>query len=154
MPTTFTWTLVPSSGASSISSAASSSGAVLSGAGSWRDLGLAEDGDLSLIDGDLVMLTGAAGVASDIKSRAQAFAGEWRLDETLGLPFFDIFGQKFNQGRMESIFRDMLRGTPAVNSVLKLAATFASEGRRLDVAFSVDTDFGQLDGVLASTGGA
>ena len=113
------------------------------GATATRDFAIdPATGDFLLVDGDLVMLTGAEGIASDLRSRLQTFAGEYFLDTSLGLPYFtEIFG-KPKPIRLEEIFRKAILETPGVSGVDALRVEVV--GRTLNVTFRASTDLGQL----------
>ena len=112
------------------------------GAAAARDFALGPDDDLLLVEGDLVMLTGAEGVASDIRARLQTLTGDYFRDTSLGLPREQILGVKFNKGRSEELYRTAVRETPGVATVESLVASFAD--RTLDVRLRVTTDFGDV----------
>lgn len=122
-----------------------------SGASAERDFRLAPaSDDLELVEGDLPMVVGAEGVASDLRSRLQTFTSEWFLDLDLGIPRA-ILGSKFQKGRIEQVYREAILETPGVGSLEALSISF--EKRELRVAFRVVTDFGEIiEAVLNDTG--
>lgn len=155
MALSFTWAIAvvdtapPSSGSSSSSSAAAG-----------RDLALDAQGELVVLEGDLVLLTGAEAFASDLKSRLQTFAQEYFLDTTIGVPwlasdgqFPPILGGKPRLTRNAEIFRGQILDTPG--AVELLAFNVTSEGRELRVSFRVriDTDQVIAGALLVSAGG-
>ncbi|MCC6178804.1 MAG: hypothetical protein WAZ94_15290 [Phycisphaerales bacterium] len=136
----FNWTLTitPATQGSATTSAGAEAGASAS-----RDFAIdSATGDLLLVDGDLVMLAGVDGIASDLRSRLQTFAGEYFLDTNLGLPYFtEIFG-KPKQVRLEEIFRAAILETPGVSGLEALRVE--ASGRTLSITFRATTDLGQL----------
>ena len=117
--------------------------AAIAGETAGRDLKLsASTGDLELVEGDLVLVAGAEGVASDLRSRLQTFAGEWFLDTSIGLPYFAEFEAKASLLRLEEMFRGAILETPGVARLESL--TLSKSGRTLSVRFRAITDLGAL----------
>jgi hypothetical protein len=141
MPVSFSFTVSSTQGFGSASSSIAAAGAE-AGAAAGRDFRLDADGDLSLEEGDFVLIAGAEAVASDLRARLQTFAGEWFLDTSIGVPYFsDVFG-KTPAPRVEAVFREQILGTPGVASIESIRLQRVD--RRLLVAFRVLTDFGEL----------
>ena len=129
MPASFAFTLISTSTGATVPATAPF-GAV-AGADAVRDFRLdSVTGDLVLNEGDLQVISGAEGVASDIASRLQTFRGECFLDLGLGLPYF------------EEIFRAAILETPGVAGIE--AFTLQRTGRSLSLAFRVSTDFATI----------
>ncbi len=60
-----------------------------------RDLALDADGDLAIQGQDLAPLVAdTAAIVSDVKSALLMVLGEWFLDQSKGVPWFDVLGQK------------------------------------------------------------
>ncbi len=149
MPSSFTFTLTPA--ASSSSSSSSSTGAQLAGATAFRDFKLDPfTGDLELVEGDLPAVTGAEGVASDLGSRLQTFAGEWVLDSSIGLPYFTEIADRPDDRRLAELFRSEILATPGVVDVEALSLEVIA--RELSVTFRAVTDLGVvIDAALQAT---
>lgn len=145
MPASFSFSVL--SGASAGASTSTSGLGAEAGAAAGRDFKLDANGDLSLEEGDFVLLTGADAIASDLKARLQTFLGEWFLDTSIGVPYFtEVYG-KTPAPRLEAIFREEILKTPGVLEIL--AMQVQKSGRTLSVTFRVSTDFGELiDAVL------
>lgn len=144
----FTFSLLPVTGSTPSAELAAGAEAGLAG---FRDFRLDAQGDLSLEEGDMVLISGAEGVASDLGARLQTFAGEWFLDGNLGMPYLQqVFGKQ-PLPRIEELFRRAILETPGVSRIERLAVT--KVGRELRVAFRALTDFSTLiDGALAVGG--
>ena len=80
------------------------------------DLLLDRDHDLALVGGDLALATEERQqVAQHIKQRLLAIQGEWFLDLSVGLPWFNtILGKHRSLDIVESLLRDQIEGTPRV----------------------------------------
>lgn len=113
------------------------------------DLKLDTTGDLALVDGDLVFISGVDAVAQLVKIVIQMFQGEWFLDIEAGVPWFqDILGQKYDQPRIRAAIRGAILSVSEVTSILSLETSFTSSTRALSVSFSVRTTFGDTTGVV------
>lgn len=141
MPASFAFTLISTSTGATVPATAPF-GAV-AGADAVRDFRLdSVTGDLVLNEGDLQVISGAEGVASDIASRLQTFRGECFLDLGLGLPYFEEILGKHPLPRVEEIFRAAILETPGVAGIE--AFTLQRTGRSLSLAFRVSTDFATI----------
>jgi hypothetical protein len=106
-----------------------------------------DTGDLVIADGDLVLVSGIDAVAQLIQSYLLLFRGEWFLDESAGIPYFeDILVKNPNLSAIREIFRQTLLEVPGVLSVESLSLELSAE-RTLSVDWKVDTDLGELTGV-------
>lgn len=105
-------------------------------------------GDLVLENGDLVFVSGVDSIAQDIKLALGLCLGEWFLDETVGVPYFQkILGQKIPDLLVvREIFRQQLLAVPGVLDVVDITVTLGG-ARTLLVNWKVSTDLGELTGV-------
>ncbi|MEX4399579.1 hypothetical protein MZA86_01045 [Haemophilus influenzae] len=73
------------------------------------DLKLSGQHDLMIKDRKLVLVDGVNQKAQQIKVVLLTFLGEWFLDTTIGLPYFDeILTRNPDNARIQSIFRKRL----------------------------------------------
>lgn len=113
------------------------------------------EGDLRLVDGQLVLVTGAEAIRQDITVRLRWFRGEWFLDRRTGVPWFQsILGQKLALAFIERILRGAILATPGVASITTFALSFDAVERELALDFEVRTTDGEAieftDFVLAT----
>lgn len=118
-----------------------------------KDLKLAEDGELAVEGGDVVVIEDADVVAQMARILLRTLKGEWYLDEDFGM---DYFGRVFtrslqvpkptSRGLVEGTFRSALAGLPHVRSVTRLDFDYDAAIRKFRVDFDIDTDFGSLSG--------
>lgn len=109
------------------------------------DTNPAGDNDLIVVNGDLVLVADMAAIKQEIYIRLQFVAGEWFLDTTAGLPYFEnILVKSPNLAAIRTIFMDEILASAGVKSVLKLNLDFNAKKRELAVDFSVNTDLGLL----------
>jgi hypothetical protein len=135
MPTSFTWTLEDS--------AAATTGEATEATPRPRNFALDEDGDLD-IGTTIAFVSGQEAIQQSLLCRLRAFQGEWFLDETLGLPYFqEILGRSPNLVAIRALYRAALESTPGVLEVKELRLALKTD-RTLVVAFKVSTDVGEL----------
>lgn len=115
-----------------------------------RDLAIdttpAGKNDLLVVNGDLYLVADMEAIKQEIHIRLQFIAGEWFLDTTAGLPYFDnILVKSPNLAAIRTIFMDEILASAGVKSVLKLDLDFDRKLRTLTVSFTVNTDLGLLE---------
>ena len=109
------------------------------------DLLLDDDGDLVLTS-DLLFSTGINAVAQGIRIRIQTFKGEWFLDLNHGVPYYqDLLGQKFNEIKARSAFREAIITAPGVVELISLEVSFNGQTRELSVSWEARTTFGIVE---------
>lgn len=114
------------------------------------DLALSADHDLDLdLLGRTSFLDGADRIAQQIKVTLLAFMGEWFLDTTFGVPYFDdILVKSPDRASIEAILRARIRTVPGVERVRRLDLEIERQLRVLRVSFDADTTAGRLDRVV------
>lgn len=114
-----------------------------------RDLCIdAITGDLVLTEGDFEWVTGIDAIEQDIRLSLQLFQGEWFLDLSAGIPYWQsILGQKPRLLVVREIFRKALLAVPGVLAILALDVSFAANTRTCTIRWRVSTDLGELKGV-------
>ena len=82
------------------------------------DLELNSDHDISIVNGDLRLVRAEAAVPQHVKQRLLAILGEWFLDHSVGLPWFEtILGKHRTLDVVEALIRDQILGTPGIKSL-------------------------------------
>ena len=110
-----------------------------------RDLLLTDAGDLDLSGNAAHLSSDLEAIRQSIAIRLRFFRGEWFLDETAGLPYFqEILIKNPQVPALQSVFRAELLKTPGVSSVESLSLVFDKPGRELAVTFRVMTDTGAI----------
>lgn len=86
----------------------------------------------------------ADAVRQSINVRLSFFRGEWFLDETAGIPYYQQVFQKQPRGIafVDAIFKDAVLSTKGVRSIKLWSSEFAE--RRYSVNFVVNTIFGDI----------
>jgi hypothetical protein len=101
-------------------------------------------GDLSL---PLKEVTDPLGsIAQAVRIRLQFFLGEWFLDLSVGVPYFEqILIKNPDVRNVQGLIRKEILATPGVLSLLALKLVYDSAGRELTVTYTANTDFGPLN---------
>jgi hypothetical protein len=145
MPT-FSWSVVSSAGL------AATTDADTQGPGPEtlpKDLQLTAGGDLLIQANDLVLNSGQTALEQDLASRLRTVRGEWFLDTSVGLPYFeDVFVKKPNLNAFRTELRAAIEATPGVVEVTALDLKLDNSTRQLAITFNARTDLGEL-GVVA-----
>lgn len=111
----------------------------------------ASQNDFLVIDGDLVLTSdaeqgGSNNVLQDILTRIRFFAGEWFMDTTQGLPWFQqILIKNPDQSKIDALFQNTIMGTPGVQQLLAYSFEPNFAARVLTVSFTANTTQGRVD---------
>ena len=118
----------------------------LSERGAMKDIALdSTTGDLLLKNFDLQLIDGRDQIAQNLAIRLRFILGEWFLDITAGVPYYDDFFIKApNQIRIESILKEEILNTPGIDKILSFSSNFDAHRRAYSVSFSVDTLQGEI----------
>lgn len=124
--------------------------------------GSATFGDLLLINGDFVFTSdvdprGTNPVNQDIFTRLRTFEGEWFLDTTTGVPWFQlIFAKGTPQASIDNALQAAILETPGVTALLTYSFSLNRGARAATVNFLVDTTAGTISyaDTLEFSGGA
>lgn len=102
-------------------------------------------------NGDLAMVSDGEEVVQHVKQRLDFFQGDWFLDLSQGLPWYqEILGpRRFNtatsqQAYTESFLKAEILGTPGVTGLLTFAFTFDEVNRAARFDFRFDTLWGDF----------
>lgn len=97
------------------------------------------DGDLALIEEQIDQ------TAQALRLELKLVAGEWFLDTTRGVDYFEtVFVKGTQQARVESEFRDRILSVDGVRSLKTFQADFDPATRRFRLRFSVDSIAGVI----------
>lgn len=106
--------------------------------------------DLAVSNFDLGLVVDVDRVVQQIKIRLQFFLGEWFLNTTRGIPYFEqVLIKGADRAIVEGLFREQIESTPNVSAVDELTLAFDGGTRLLTVTFRASTDFGALEQSLA-----
>lgn len=114
------------------------------------DINLSTYNDLLVIDGDLVLTNdadpnngGANPILQDILQTLRYFLGEWFLNTTEGLPWFqEIMVKNPDLSKIETILMNAILGRPGVTQLTEFTLTPNFSIRLLSVSFRCITTKG------------
>jgi hypothetical protein len=100
--------------------------------------------DLLIQDGDLVITaTQLESIQQHVLQRLRIYLGEWFLDNTIGLPFFQqILVKNPDKATIDGYIQDQILATPGVVQLNSYAATIDATARTLSISFSALTTSG------------
>lgn len=107
--------------------------------------------DLLILENDLVLTSdadpdGTQPVLQDILQRLSFFLGEWFMDNTQGLPWFQqILIKNPDQSKIDALFLNTIMGTPGVIQVNAYSFTVNSTQRILSVSFNALSTSGPIN---------
>lgn len=102
-------------------------------------------GKFRLASGNLSFTTGLEAVRQSVEIRLQFFLGEWFLDASRGMAYYQqVFVKNPSIPAVRELFRDQIRGVPGVRDVTKLDLTLDKNTRRLSVKWTANTDLGEI----------
>ncbi len=108
--------------------------------------GDAQFGDIVIENGDLVLNDGLTAIRQNILQRLRTFFGEWFLDNTIGLPYFEqIWVKNPDQSKIDALFQNAILGTPGVVSLNEYSFVPDFQKRTLNIAFVAQTTSGTVD---------
>jgi hypothetical protein len=93
-------------------------------------------GDLDVSTGTVVTLTGPEYVKQKIRQRFKLILGEWFLDTSKGVPWFDsVLVKNPNLELIKSLFRDEILAVPGIVGVKDIEALYTPSLRTLSLAY-------------------
>lgn len=94
---------------------------------------------------DLSLVGGLDRIRQKLFIRLRFFYGEWYLDTTQGVKYFDeVFVKNPTLSRIQAIIKSVITDTPGVIEVLKMRCNIDNKSRTLNVSFTVSTEYGNL----------
>lgn len=117
--------------------------------------------DLLITNGDLTLTSdanplGTNPILQDILQRFRMFLGEWFLDNTQGVPWFQqILIKGYDQSKINAIFLNIILAVPGVLLLNSYSFTINTEFRSLVVQFNAQTTSGPINyaGSIVPVGG-
>ena len=101
-----------------------------------KDLRLTEDGDLYITEDGDVQFTDS--VLQAIKIRLKWFLGEWRINTTYGMPYYDeVFIQNPSTALIEDRVRTEILSVDGVQAVESISVTIDKPTRVAAIHFTV-----------------
>lgn len=102
--------------------------------------------DIVIENYDLVLVDGLDSVRQSLSTRLQLFFGEWFLDESTGVKYYDfIFVKNPNEVLISSVIKSHILETKDVNKIIEYSQVFDRSARELTIVFKVNTTYGLLE---------
>ena len=94
-------------------------------------------------------INGAPQVAQLVKCRLLTLLGEWKFDNTLGLPWFEgIFTKNVRPADIEAAIANIIRGTAGVQQLISINIDPNFRDRTLSISFIAISDYGDISEYL------
>jgi len=103
-------------------------------------------GDI-LVDanGTVVLTVGLEAIRQNLLQRLRVFRGEWFLDNTIGLPYFQqILVKNPDQAKIDALLINQILSTPGVIQLVSFSSIANFTNRTLQIAFEVITTSGRI----------
>ena len=101
-------------------------------------------GDI-VVDGDLVTVSESYEVRQYLRSKLKTFLGEWFLDLTVGVPYYEeVFKKNPDAVVIDAAFKEAILSTPGVLELMEFEMGFDNALRKLSLDFKVRS----LDGPI------
>jgi len=109
-------------------------------------LKLNPDGDLDFTNNKLSLTSGIDAIRQHIQERFRTFFGEWMLDTTIGVPWFQqILVKAPLFPVVQQILKIVIVSTPGVLELIDFIFDFDPETREASLDFAARTTDGDLD---------
>lgn len=103
-------------------------------------------GDLDIQNNSLYLVDGEVAIQQHLMQRLRIFLGEWFMDNTIGLPFFQqILVKNPNQAIIDAYIINQILATPGIIQLNSYQTTPDFINRTLNVSFTADTTSGTVD---------
>jgi len=107
---------------------------------------LDDDGDLDITNNRLSLTQGAQAIQQHLKVKFKLFQGEWFLDTSIGVPYYEsILVKGPNIVVVSEILKATILETPGITKLLEFNFDFNEALRNFELTFRADTDSGIVD---------
>ena len=111
------------------------------------DLQLDNSHDLNVESNDLVLIEDDIQVSQNLDIKLQFFKGEYPLNITFGVPYFEsVLVKNPDIPAVSAIFKSAIMNVPDVNELLEFSLDYDVSARDVSVEFKVNTTFGIVSG--------
>lgn len=89
------------------------------------DILVDNDGDISISNGKISL---TKNVSQKVSIVLKTFKGEWFLDESIGIPYFQsILGKKLSKEEIDSIFKTQILNVDGVYKILSFSSSLVNK---------------------------
>jgi hypothetical protein len=113
------------------------------------DIKLGEDGDISLVNGDAQTTgIGAEDLAQRLRIRLNTFQGEWFMDNTLGIDWWNrVMGKNRSKMAVDALIQDSILKEPDALQIVSYTSSISSD-RKFSCSFRVRTENGAISSAI------
>ncbi len=105
--------------------------------------------DLAVEDHDLAFVEGVDRVVQSLKIRLRTYLGEFFLDTTVGVPYFqDVLVKNPDLNNIEAVLRSIILEDAEITEVTSFVRNFNTSSRAFSCSFTVNTIYGPAAGSL------
>ncbi len=110
------------------------------------DLKINRENKLVIVDGDLVITpTTVDTIAQNVRQRLRILKGEWFLDRTKGLPYFEVILEKNPRSEVViTLFKNTILDTKGVTKLNYFDLSFNNSERKLNLEFQATVTTGEV----------
>ena len=113
------------------------------------DIKLGEDGDISLVNGDAQTTSiGAEDLAQRLRIRLNTFQGEWFMDNTLGIDWWNrVMGKNRSKMAVDALIQDAILKEPDALQIVSYTSSISTD-RKFSCSFRVRTEDGAISSAI------
>jgi len=109
---------------------------------------LNSNNDIFVLNGRFAVVSEGAETVQHLRTRLRFFLGEWFLDITEGVPYFQqILKKPFDIAKVETLLKSEILNTPNIKNLTRFESSFNGDTRKLTINFDAETTFGLIEGV-------
>lgn len=116
------------------------------------DIKLDESGDVSFVNGESgVTSIGAEDLSQRLQIRLNTFQGEWFMDSTLGVDWWNrVVGKNRSKMAVDALIQEAILKEPDALQILEYSSTISTD-RRFSCSFKVRTEGGAVSATQSFT---
>lgn len=113
------------------------------------DIKLDEDGDIYLVNGDAQTTSiGAEDLAQRLRIRLNTFQGEWFMDNTLGIDWWNrVMGKNRSKMVVDALIQDAILKEPDALQIVSYTSSISTD-RKFSCSFRVRTEDGAISSAI------
>lgn len=113
------------------------------------DIKLDEDGDIYLVNGDAQTTSvGAEDLAQRLRIRLNTFQGEWFMDNTLGIDWWNrVMGKNRSKMAVDALIQDAILKEPDALQIVSYTSSISTD-RKFSCSFRVRTEDGAISSAI------
>lgn len=99
--------------------------------------------DIKIVNGDLVLISGVDEVTQEILCSLRTFLGEWFLDNSIGVPWFQqVFVKNVEKSVVDALIINTICSVPGVQTLLSYTSTINTSTRAMTISFKAQSTSG------------